>query len=610
MQQPSKQQLEAMMHGEGPALVVAGPGSGKTFTIIQRICYLIKQKSVPPDQILTITFTKAAAIEMQTRFQKSGQAGNPHFGTFHSICYHILNDFQGIQNASLISEQNKIKYMEVLLKNHGLKELCNFDILVLLTSEISRRKNGMHGNDAMLAVPELTEELFLVLYSEYEDYLAQQKLIDFDDMILHCNRLFVRNETILKKWQNRFHYLQIDEFQDINPMQYQFVQLLTEKHHNLFAVGDDDQSIYGFRGSSPAIMQDFKTDYPNGKQIFLSDNYRSCEKIVCLSGKVIERNECRIRKTIVPHRPKGHVSCHFLETRMEEEKQLVEDLKDVLSSDGGTCAVILRTNREAELYAALLKEHGILVNCPAAKKKNTEDLWLLKDICAFLSFIYDGFHRCDFLKFMNKPSRFISRHALTSEIVREQDVLSYYAKNESMRESIHHLLQGCLFAKSLSPWQAVRYFVRQLSYGQYLEEEHPGDLKKCMEQIEEMQRLLKEKKPAESAAGYLKQAYFTSIQDNHQNQGNHHQKGVAVITMHASKGLEFENVFLPDCNEGVIPGKRVTEQSSIEEERRLLYVAMTRAKNRLYIYYTAERGRKLSRFLDGLLTADESLKRG
>ncbi|MDE6184516.1 MAG: ATP-dependent helicase, partial [Lachnospiraceae bacterium] len=293
MKKPSKAQKQAITHLSGPAQIIAGPGSGKTYTIIQRILYLIRHHQIRPDRILVITYTKAAAAEMKERYEKESAndqkyIGNVHFGTFHSICYHILRQCGFARYDSLIKESDKRKLLQIILNNHGLSSECTYDSITNLLNSISHMKNisesAPGGFKSNVDVP---FEEFLRIKEEYDRYLREQELLDFDDMILQCYELLSKKQELCRKYQDLFQYILVDEFQDINMPQYQLLKLLAQPGNHLFVVGDDDQAIYGFRGATPGIMKQFLNDFACGKQILLTENYRSGKKIVKLAERMI-----------------------------------------------------------------------------------------------------------------------------------------------------------------------------------------------------------------------------------------------------------------------------------------------------------------------------------
>lgn len=604
-----------MLHLSGPAEVIAGPGSGKTFTIIQRLLYLICQCQIDPDKILVITYTRAAAKEMNDRFlaavsELSGKHGTVkdcnfpyqdntvygklsisgekvHFGTFHSICWQILRQSGG-KPYSLISESQKRELIQHLLKNAGLGEQITYDLISDIVNEISRSKN--------LTDP---SERFPEVKRGYESYLREQNLIDFDDMIVECLKLFCEQPAVLCRYQMQFAYILADEFQDINLPQYRLLKLIAAPQNNLFVVGDDDQAIYGFRGASPGIMKQFLADYPQGKQLMLTENYRSGEQIVALAKRVISRNKNRFEKEFQPMQQGGMVCIRCCDSRKIEENTLLQNLRGLDAAALNQSAVILRTNLEVMQYKAFLQAGGIPVAGKAVADTDFLRSFIMEDMVSFLSFVYLGNQRSHLIRFMNKPSRFLTREALTDETVTLLNLQRYYGKNPAFMKKMEVFWNQLMLAGRLRTDLALSLFRNALGYDRYLAEKASDGKQADLwgMQALQIQNYLADYVPGTDLKGYLRE----KEKRNPAKAEMAEKEGIHLITMHGAKGLEFDRVYLPDVNEGVIPGKRCTLETELEEERRLLYVAITRARKELSIYYTKERGRTISRYLEGLI---------
>ncbi len=603
MRKASNLQQKAIMHGNGPARVLAGPGSGKTFTIIQRIYYLITHYHISPDKILCVTFTKAAALEMEQRFYHNfpdvshSENKKVQFGTLHSLCYQILRESGDFYQYSLVSENTKRNIIKQLFANEAVMQEADYDMITNLLSAISKRKNIPDAKPPVF----LTDVQFDALYCQYESMLQERKVIDFDDMIIKAYQLLLNKKTLLQRWQSAFLHILVDEFQDMNENQYKIVRLLAEPQKNLFIVGDDDQSIYGFRGASPGIMKQFAVDYPNINHLFLSENYRSGNQIVTLANTMIKQNKDRLYKKPIPMRKGGGVEVSFQKSRKEEEEILIRHLKQLSFKQLTESAVILRTNREVFQYASLLKQAKIPIKEQQQEETDYLHHFIMEDICAFLKFIREGGYRENFLKFVNKPERYFSRQAFTEETVQLRALLRYYQNNQQMQHTIQVLFNQINKAAELSAGLAVRYFRQVIGYDRYLEETANTIQEKELffahaKKVQDLFMQMKEKEKVDSFCKRKETELSAQTKDNIS-----YTKGVSVMTMHSVKGLEFTYVFLPDLNEGVIPGKTCKSQESMEEERRLLYVAITRAREFLYLYYTCERNRKPTRFLKEFL---------
>ena len=619
MREPSSQQLNALKHLSGPAEIIAGPGSGKTFTIIKRLLYLIRQCQIDPDKILVITYTRAAAKEMEERFQTSvaelyensegtghRNAQKVHFGTFHSICWQILRQSSG-NDYSLIGESQKRELIGHLLKNMGLGEEIAYDLVSDIVNEISRGKNfsGLdegdlsNGNDGLKKVGTLSFEAYRNIKDGYERYLKDQKMLDFDDMLVYCYELLRERPDILGAWQRKYRYILVDEFQDINLPQYQLLKLLAVPQNNLFVVGDDDQAIYGFRGASPGIMKQFLADFPNARKLMLTENYRSGKEIVSLAKKVISQNQNRFEKEFYPMQQGGCIHVCGFESRKAEENALGKALCGLDREHLNRSAVIFRTNIELLQYQGFFKKMQIPVFGKKVSDKDILKSFIMEDMTAFLSFIYLGNRRSQLIRFMNKPNRFFVREALTTETVMWTQFQRYYQNNPILLKQAEGFWTQLKLAGRLSTDLAISLFRNALGYDRYLEEKAPDAGRETLfkSQADRIQRYLGDYIPGTDLKRYL----VEKEKKNPVKEETDVREGLRLLTMHGAKGLEFDRVYLPDVNEGVIPGRRCASPKELEEERRLLYVAITRAKKELHIYYTRERGRTISRYLEGLI---------
>lgn len=600
---PDLKQLKAITHDSGPALVLAGPGSGKTFTIVQHIQYLIHNKKIPPEEILVVTFSKAAAIEMQTRYLESADSNpstNPvRFGTFHSLGYQILRSTGQFRNFSLITEKQKYHHLEVILKNEGLSCLCTHDQETILLNALAARKAGGREKTSLdlldTDVPEFDAEK---LFALYQSDLEERNLLDYDDLILKCNELFQKSAAVLERYQQLFTHILVDEFQDINASQYELITLLALPQKELFVVGDDDQSIYGFRGSRPEFMREFLRQYTDVKRYELTANYRSGERIVALGRKIIEQNKERFPKEFLPKKRGGEVFFQHLNTRREEEELLVQDIRRNSMECLDQTAIIVRTNLEARQYEAFLKEKQLPVAGSVRKEQGVFQSEVAEDLYAFLRFLYEGGYRKDFLRIMDKLEPDLTRKALVSEIVRKEELMRYYRNHAQMQVRIQRMFSKLALAKRLQAHLAIQLFRNEIGYDSYLKNKSRSyaeyeEKKKMTQTIQEAFVSYQRTKPLDE--------FISQCQEKEKSSPVVEQKkGIHVLTMHASKGLEFQHVYLPDLNEGMIPPKGVVDAKQIEEERRLLYVAVTRACEKLFLYETRERNRKVTRFLQDI----------
>lgn len=585
-------QLQAIKHVTGPMLLIAGPGSGKTFTITERIRYLIEEKGIEPSQILVITFTKAAASEMEQRFLNAmkGKSYSVNFGTFHAVYFHILKQTYQYTSQNIISEKEKRAYLKQVLR--GVKE---DELIEHLLNEFGKVKNSIGGIEKYhYEGIFLTQEEFIENYRCYRKICIKEQKMDFDDMALLCLDLFKKRPDILAKWRKRFSFIMIDEFQDINLAQYEVIRLLTGDSNNLMVVGDDDQSIYGFRGADPFIMKKFLADFPDAKTVMLEMNYRSAEPIVGFAAKIIHSNQNRFPKNIKAQTDKtGHILIKKFDHKEKEYNDLIQKLKKYQNNGQLTeCAVICRTNKEVMEIKSLLKSAKI----PFYGKTQEVSIFehfILKDIRDYIQFSEGDRSRELFFHIMNKPQRYFLRDSIDDKVDFEH-IKQYYQGNPKMADTIIELENHIKNLKGMSPFLAVNYIRKAIGYDDYLLEMEKRDKSLNLREIIE--------KIQQDAAGYrnMKEWLISLEERKEQSELTNHSEefGVTVITMHGAKGLEYKSVFLPNVNEGNVPYGKMLSEEEAEEERRIFYVAVTRAKEELEIYYIEDGHRKKpSRFL-------------
>lgn len=616
----SPAQQKAIAHASGPMQVIAGPGSGKTYLIIRRIRHLICHHGISPDHILVITFTKAAAMEMKERFSKLTENAYPSvvFGTFHAIYYQILRSGGKTKDHFLISAKEKKAYMKHCLSMCGIEDDTDDNTFDQLFQEISRIKNssgfesrqdvskGFHAETDAEWGEDPVKKHFPYIYKEYNRIMTENHKLDFDDMIILCHRILSTDPQLLFYWQKCFTHILVDEFQDISPLQYKVLKNLSAPENNLCIVGDDDQSIYGFRGAGPGIMQQFMKDYPTAQQIVLHKNYRCREKIVQASSLLIADNQERFAKDFHAEKKGGDpVKIHLFSSYEEEENYIIEELKKTESKRLEKTAIISRTNAQAVGLSKILSRHGISFHIQG-KTGCLMDHPIAKDIVAYLRFAEQSSiqpmtrassaspqfrlgtgTRADFLRIMNKPCRYIHREALPNHMVSETDLLEYYREKPHMQKKIQKLFMDFQRISGLRPYLATDYIRKNMGYDFYL-----GGKKEDTETWLEIADCIQETLRNFSSLHEWIQS-ISSDNDTNAAAGSGRQKnagygtkkinGVHLITMHGSKGLEYDQVFIPDVNEKVMPHKKALSMQEIEEERRLLYVAMTRAKERLEI---------------------------
>ncbi|HJC58193.1 MAG TPA: ATP-dependent helicase [Candidatus Eisenbergiella intestinipullorum] len=600
-------QASAISHRDGPMLVLAGPGSGKTYTITQRIRCLIEEGGAEPESILVITFTRAAADEMKSRFFRltEGKFYPVNFGTFHAVYYHILKNAYHYHSGNILSEHEKRELLKtVLLRTNGLPCLEDEEAEMLL-NQISRYKNDGCPADVSKSLGDtcaLRPEQFAFLYQAYSREARERRKLDFDDMVLGCRELFLQYPAVLAAWQKKFRYILVDEFQDINAMQYEVLRMLALPENNLFVVGDDDQSIYAFRGARPELMLNFERDYPDAKRVELSVNYRSTPEILSCAGKLIRVNKNRFEKK--SRAASGHgEAVRFLgfEDREAQNERIAQELLKA-GEERGSSAVIFRTNRDAGELAELLLKKGV----PFWMKEKLKSPYrgrAAADLRAYLSFAFGGQKRSDFLRIMNRPKRYLSRSALDLEQVDLERLKARYRDKPYMQEILRKLQMDLARLRRMDLYAAVNYIRRGMGYEEYLKqaamEEHLS-LKELRAQADWFQKQVKEYAVLEDLEEHI---LFFERELESAAAKRPGADCVSLLTMHASKGLEYDTVYLPDCNEGIIPHKKSMRGEEVEEERRMFYVAMTRARKRLTLSWVAgtkEEPGFLSRFLSDL----------
>ena len=662
-------QEAAIRHAEGPCAVIAGPGSGKTFVLTRRILHLITCSGIDPSSILVLTFSKAAALEMRTRFL--GQCGREKpgqevvFGTFHAFFYRILQE-STVEKLHMIDTASRWKYLrhlcdvrpDLVPKGAGPEELQTL---------ISRFKNGLPCRYKNLSL----------LVREYNLFLQNRGCVDFDDMILRCRDLFKKDPGTLRLWRERFQWILVDEFQDVSPAQYELLLMLAFPRCNLFIVGDDDQSIYGFRGADPQTMQRFLQDFhltqqmsfsdspvkkatgspnrlptdgksigdlrfpaggksigdlslpaegkyvrdsrlPEGQVVFLTANYRCAPEILAAASTLIRANKNRISKTFQARA--ALEGCFYYRPFSDQETEnafLVRELSGMSPAELAETAVIFRTHASAGQFLSVLEKNHIAFLAEGTmrkQKETTSEREILQDILAYYRAALDlaekGASRRDLLRIMNRPERWLSGSFLGSDRMGRNALLSGAGLE---RETILDLTGDLDLLMSLSPVYSIRYLIDNVGYRTFAV------------------RFYREAGPVldslcEEAAGFSSpESWISRLEDlleyslykgEEEQKGQGRQKtgkkapkscaikaagpGVNVITMHACKGLEFDTVYIPGLNEGNIPSRRALISTQIEEERRLLYVAMTRARRSLTLTFlegTPDRPAAPSRFL-------------
>ena len=599
----SKAQTQAIMHKDGPMMVLAGPGSGKTTVITHRVQYLTKEYGIDPGDILVITFTRAAAEEMRERYEAlTGGGSRVTFGTFHSIFFRILKLAYRYTADNIVREEQQMQFVRELAQAGGLEPEDENEFAASILSEISSVKGERIALEHYYS-KNCPDAVFRQLYAGYEEKMRRAGLIDFDDMMVLCLELFTERKDILSAWQRRYRYILIDEFQDINRLQYEIVRMLAKPEDNLFIVVDDDQSIYRFRGAKPEIMLGFERDYPGAGRILLDVNYRSTEEIVAPALRLIGENQKRFSKAIhTTGRHGKNVITKLWQDPGEENLAIAREIQLYLQSGvrPGDIAVLYRTNAGPRFLMEKLMEY----NLPFRTRDTVPNLyehWISRNILTYIRIAMGSRAREDILQVINRPKRYISRDAMPDETVSFEKMKAFYAEKDWIAERIESLEGDLRAIARMSPLAAVNYIRQGMGYDEYLIEYAAFRRMRPEELLETADEL------KESAAGFKTfDEWFAHIEAYKEEllrqaaQRRTETDAITLATMHSAKGLEFPIVYILDANEGITPHSRAMLDEDMEEERRLFYVAMTRAKTRLHVYAVRERYHKkaeVSRFV-------------
>jgi len=586
----SSNQKKAIEHGAGPLMVLAGPGSGKTFVITHRIKYLIEGPGINPAHILVVTFSRAAAKEMKDRFEKLCKKSPVTFGTFHSVFFNLLKTAYGFTSEQIASDELRYTLIKELIKRNAIE---NEDINTLagnLLNEIALVKQdnisikNYYSNS-------ISSDTFKKIYIDYESELEARGKLDFEDMLSLTYELLSERSDILKAVQNRYRYILVDEFQDINFLQYNIIKLIAGEKQNITVVGDDDQSIYRFRGARPEIMLGFERDFRNVKKVFLDINFRSSTQIVNASTKLISFNSKRFPKSFTAKNGEGApVSVVEFKNPFFEVNSIIKDIKDYIKSgqDINSIAVLYRTNLSPRLLIERLMRNNISFTIRDAIP-NLFDHWVAKDIISYIKLAMKTGDKSDLLRISNKPNRYISRDSLSSSRANIETLFDYYDDKSYMIKRIVELREHLRTIKNLKPATALRYIRNVVGYDEYIEEYcdmNGVESDDCYSILGDLEN---------SAAEYNDFNDWFVHMDEYKDEliearkkSNENDKGVRLMTFHSSKGLEFDIVYIIDVNEGSVPYKKAKGVDEIEEERRMFYVAMTRARKKLFICYCAE----------------------
>lgn len=592
----NKSQIQAISHMDGPAMVLAGPGSGKTTVITHRIKNLIEKAEVRPENILVVTFTKAAAISMQKRFSTLMNGGKGQlvtFGTFHSVFYKILRKSRRYEATEILSERQKTDYIREIIGRYGISSNDISELSQNIINDIGNIKGNMLN--AQEYEPSCCKkEDFIKVYNAYNLELKRDGKMDFDDILRECYLLLCENHTILEQWRELYKYILIDEFQDINRIQMNIIELLASPLNNIFVVGDDDQSIYGFRGARPEIMIEFKDYYPEAELIVLNVNYRSTQSIINVAGRVIENNKTRLDKCAHANNNKDfQPDIRKFRNQVEELKFVVSKIKEY-ENQGislSEMAILVRNNSQIQEISSFLKNRKIEAES-GKHRSNIYNGMVAKDILSYVrgALKFDGtYFNEDLIYVLNKPQRYISRQVVLSVNMNISAVRRIYSKN-----NIDSFLFHIEMIRKLPPQAALSYIRKGAGYEEYLRLyaiENNIPMSGLLKQLEQLAQ--------ECSKFNTLEQWINSIDSAQNSEGQNFGKKssgeggtnnrINIMTMHGSKGLEFKAVFIVDANQGIIPTSKALRERDFEEERRLFYVEITRAIDYLNVYAVEER---------------------
>ncbi|MBD5634364.1 MAG: UvrD-helicase domain-containing protein, partial [Candidatus Eremiobacteraeota bacterium] len=603
-------QREAVSHTDGPVLIFAGAGSGKTRVLTHRIAYLLNEKKVFPDRILAVTFTNKAAGEMKARLEKmvGAAARDLWVGTFHATCVRMLRrDGKKIgiaSNFAIMDDTDQRSIIRDVLHDLDIDERQVSPGAAL--DEISKAKNALLDADKYESKnTSFFGERVAQVFREYDRRLRESNGLDFDDLIAKTIELLESDVEVRTRYQNKFHYILVDEYQDVNYAQYKLCAVLAEEHKNLTVVGDDDQSIYSWRGSDYKNILRFEKDFPGAKVFKLEENYRSTQTIMTVANEIVSQNASRAEKKIFTNRAAGdNVTVYGAETERAEARYVIEKIKELVREGAAyrDFLVLYRTNAQSRVFEEGFLSEGIPYRVVGGVGfyARTE----IKDMMAYLRYIVNPSDAVAFRRIVNVPRRSIGQQTLASlvdaanaagvsvgQTVFDKDLLRRAVpKKQKELERFADLITSLRErAGDLSISDLLVAVMEESGYIRELQSEDTSDAKSRLENLQELVGVAKEFEGLENAGSlddFLANVALVSDLDTLDPSSSF----VTLMTLHAAKGLEFPVVFLTGLEEGVFPHNRaLTDLTELEEERRLAYVGITRAMDRLYLSYAMRR---------------------
>lgn len=619
----NEEQRSAAMHLSGPCMVLAGPGTGKTTIIVHRLAYLIKSAVMNPENLLVVTFSKDAAAEMKERFIKFAeehksaakrQISEITFGTFHSVFFKILRQYENYKLEDLLDENEKYNIIKTIARKLQLDFSEDDDRISDVINDIGYFMNTMA--DTVDYKPQSCSiDEFRAIFESYCTFKHKQNKFDYDDMLTECYYLLKNNKKVLEAVRAKFKYILIDEFQDISPVQFEAIKLIAQPLNNIFVVGDDDQSIYGFRGAAPGILVEFETLYTNCSKIVLKNNYRSTKHILNCALALIDNNKSRYQKKLQPTKDQGSMpsilsmkdfedEARFIACKIKELNAAGKDLSDI--------AVIYRTNLQSRALVDAFMDHNISFTA-ADGAASIYHHWIFRDIIAYLQLALSKGGEKELTRILNKPKRYISRDAIATALKHNGDFISNlitYCSLNNRQVNVLVDFQHCIKRMgSMKVKEAFKYIRGYIGYEEYLRDYASSkgiNVRGLLEALEEAESSVRNFNEISDFLQHVEEVEAKAKQARYKHEN---QDSVRLLTMHKAKGLEFDVVFICGAVEGLCPyeGSESLNQAALEEERRLFYVGTTRAKHLLYVSVPKERyGKqtKASRFVDELLNVD------
>ena len=599
----TKEQEKAISSQARAVLVVAGPGSGKTTVLTERLVYLLKN-AADSGSCLLLSFTRASSKEMALRFRKRGLSRvSPHFSTIHALCLSLLKEGRGVGKENLVDLYEKMDWISRYFLEQGIAREEVEELLPNYCNQISYFKS-ITEEERLAFLREEKNENFLPLFQYYEMMRKKRSKLDFEDLLIEVLLELQKNTDLAELWKRRYTHILVDEFQDLSLIQYAILKGLAERGASLFVVGDEDQSIYGFRGASPDILFRFEKDFPFCEKIFLQDNFRSKEEIVELSSRLIRKNKERFRKNLLGRQGRGGRAKYYIVESTAEEGRLIAEHVETCLKEGCRPEEIAILFRSKNQIPALLPEF-LERNIPVVVYEEVNNVFqhfIGKDILAYLRLGMNPENGSDLIQILSKPYRGLRREKILHENTGLKDLLDSVKTGREHRAVATLEMQLRTISK-LSPKEAVLFIRKEIGYEKYLEDfakKKNRDFTEWWDSLEEITSMSENYPDLESFFRFITEFNRKALEKRRSEEG----KGVRFMTYHSAKGLEFDEVFLPDCIEGVIPDGRAKKQGELEEERRSFYVALTRARKGIHIYVTKTRYSKKtvpSRFIPELL---------